>query len=147
MSLDITLRSATPTTKQGTGVFVRENGANVELSVEQIKERWPDSNITAEEWTTDVVFDANITHNLNKMADEAGVYDAMWRPDEHGYAAAVDVIEALSVGLVRLLDEPDRFRAFNPSNGWGTYDLLVDTVRAYLTACVQHPTARIEVSR
>lgn len=31
-----------------------------------------------EQW----LFDANITHNLNRMAGAAGIYDALWRPDE-----------------------------------------------------------------
>ena len=26
------------------------------------------------------VYDANITHNLNSMASEAGCYEALWRP-------------------------------------------------------------------
>ena len=26
------------------------------------------------------VFSANITNNLNKMANAAGIYDALWRP-------------------------------------------------------------------
>lgn len=30
----------------------------------------------------DCVYDANITHNLGKMADEAGIYLALWRPGE-----------------------------------------------------------------
>ena len=27
------------------------------------------------------VFDANITHNLGKMAGEAGIYEALWHPE------------------------------------------------------------------
>lgn len=27
-----------------------------------------------------VVFETNITHNLNTMADKAGIYYACWRP-------------------------------------------------------------------
>lgn len=28
------------------------------------------------------LFEANITHNLNKMAKEVGIYEYLWRPDE-----------------------------------------------------------------
>lgn len=30
------------------------------------------------------VFWANITHNLGRMADEAGIYKHLWRPEEIG---------------------------------------------------------------
>ena len=32
--------------------------------------------------TTDreVLYDANITHNLGEMAKKAGIYEALWRP-------------------------------------------------------------------
>lgn len=147
MSLDITLISSSPVEKRGTGVYVREGGRNVELTVAEVKERWPDSDIDEQRWVTDEVFSVNITHNLNKMAGEAGIYEAMWRPDEVGHTIARHVIVPLSLGLVRLLDEPDRFRAFNPENGWGDYDGLVETVTSYLAACVEHPDATIEISR
>lgn len=28
------------------------------------------------------VFSANITHNLGEMADKAGIYKALWRPED-----------------------------------------------------------------
>ncbi len=28
------------------------------------------------------VYDANITHNLGKMAGQAGIYEALWTPQE-----------------------------------------------------------------
>ena len=36
----------------------------------------------------DYVCDLNITHNLNKMASELGVYEHLWRPDEIGVTKA-----------------------------------------------------------
>lgn len=36
MSLDVSLISNTPITKKGTGVFIRENGKNKELTVEEV---------------------------------------------------------------------------------------------------------------
>jgi hypothetical protein len=35
-----------------------------------------------EEPTGAVLYDSNITHNLGRMADEAGIYMACWRPGE-----------------------------------------------------------------
>jgi hypothetical protein len=36
------------------------------------------------------VFERNITHNLNRMADEAGIYGVIWRPEENGIETAAD---------------------------------------------------------
>lgn len=93
------------------------------------------------------VFDYNITHNLGRMADEAGVYDACWRPDEHGWTHARDIIPELTLGLAQLVTDPDRFSEFNPTNNWGSYQGLVRFVEAYLEACQKYPDAEIHVSR
>jgi len=94
-----------------------------------------------------VVYDANITHNLGRMADEAGIYECLWRPDEIGVNTAVQLIEPLRAGLDRLKADPQRFRALNPPNGWGTYQGLVTFVERYIEACVNNPDAEVSVSR
>jgi len=93
------------------------------------------------------VFDGNITHNLNTMAKEAGVYDAMWNPEKIGATEANQLISILAQGLNNLVSNPAKFRKMNPENGWGTYDGLVEFVTKYLVACQDHPTAIIEVSK
>jgi len=92
-------------------------------------------------------YDANITHNLGEMADRAGIYRALWRPDENGFERAEQLIEPLEKGLALLQSDPDRFRAFNPENGWGSYEGLVRFTQNYLAACREYPTATIHVSR
>lgn len=92
-------------------------------------------------------FQGNITHNLNAMAAEAGVYDVCWRPEENGITKAEQLIEPLKKGLERLKAEPERFKALNPSNGWGDYDGLVEWLEAYLAACVENPNADVRASR
>jgi hypothetical protein len=93
------------------------------------------------------VFDYNITHNLGKMASEAGIYQHLWRPEELGITKASQLIEPLKTGLFALLADPEKFKAFNPENGWGSYEGLVKFVFAYLQACLQYPDATIGVSR
>ncbi len=93
------------------------------------------------------VYDANITHNLNTMADKAGVYYAMWRPEEKEWTKAGHLIEALETGLADLKARPEYYDEFNPANDWGDYDGLVRFVENYLAACKQYPSARISVSR
>ena len=93
------------------------------------------------------VYWANITHNLNKMAMEAGIYEALWRPEELGITKAYQLIDPLWEGLELLKSDPERFEAFNAPNGWGTYPNLVDFVEKYLTACRENPDAEIGISR
>jgi hypothetical protein len=93
------------------------------------------------------VFWKNITHNLNEMAEEAGIYEHLWRPDEIGITKAKQLIEPLKAGLETLKADPERFKRFNPSNGWGDYEGLVEFVESYIQACSDHPDADVEVSR
>lgn len=93
------------------------------------------------------VFEYNITHNLGAMASEAGIYKHLWRPEELGITKAQELIAPLSEGLELLKREPERFKKFNPENGWGDYDGLVNFVTDYLAACRENPTATVKVWR
>lgn len=147
MSLDVYLISKTPVAKKGTGVFVREGGATKELTVEEVAARYPNAVIQEREYETDCVYENNITHNLCNMADKAGLYEVLWRADEQGYTKASQLIPLLGSGLDRLLENPEYYKQFNPSNGWGSYEGLVKFVRSYLQACWDYPEAEIEISR
>ena len=92
------------------------------------------------------VFDINITHNLCKMAQEAGIYECLWRPNHDGQRKAKDIIKLLSAGLEMLRANPEHFKTFNASNGWGTYEQFVPFVEKVLQACEDNPDAEIEVS-
>ena len=45
------------------------------------------------------VFEGNITHNLGGMANEAGVYDALWSPEEICASKACNLITLLERGV------------------------------------------------
>lgn len=92
------------------------------------------------------VHDSNITHNLNVMAGEAGIYDCLWRPEENGYHRAEDIIEPLREGLRKLKDDPEYFKQFNSPNGWGTYEHFVPFVEDILESCIIFPEAKIVTS-
>lgn len=93
------------------------------------------------------VFSSNMTHNLNKMADKAGIYYALWRPDEKGYKKASDIIPLLESGLEDLKSRPEYFKTFNAPNGWGMYEDFVLFVEDILASCKQYQNADIIVSR
>ena len=45
------------------------------------------------------VFDANITHNLTDMANAAGIYGVVWRPEENGIDCAEQLIAPLTEAI------------------------------------------------
>ena len=93
------------------------------------------------------VYSANITHNLGKMANAAGIYQHLWRPDELGIKQAGELIMPLRAGLELLKSDPVRFKKFDSPNGWGMYVHFVPFVEKYLDACEQNPDAIVEVNR
>lgn len=93
------------------------------------------------------VFEGNITHNLTKMAQEAGLYLPLWRPEELGVTKAGSLVCLLAQGLATLHRTPETFIAMNPENGWGDYNGLVTLTKEYLLACCENPEAEIEISR
>lgn len=93
------------------------------------------------------VFSANITHNLGRMAEEAGIYEVVWRPEEHGLDKAGLLVEILEPGIALMKAEPERFKRFDAPNGWGTYKDFLPWLERYLEACKQYPSATIHVSR
>lgn len=99
------------------------------------------------------VYDGNITHNLGKMAGEVKVsngltlYDILWRPDEHDLKFAREISELLNEGWNILLSEPEHYKQWDPENGWGSYEGLVDFVYKYRNACWDNPDAELRVSR
>ena len=92
------------------------------------------------------VYEANITHNLGKMAVESGIYEALWHPEHIDAVHAEDIINLLEEGLELLKGDPAHYEMFNSPNGWGTYHNFVPWVERYLHACKENPDALIEVS-
>lgn len=96
---------------------------------------------------SDEPFRASITHNLTDMADAAGIYGAVWRPDENGITKAKQLIEPLKKAIAEMKADPERFKKLNPANGWGTYSIFLPWLERYLEACLAEPEANIMVSR
>jgi hypothetical protein len=151
MSLDVYLISETPVKKKpSSGIFVRENGATKEITIEEWNRRYPDSApvvFNDGEDESNEIYRDNITHNLNPMAEAAGIYNELWRPDEIGITKAKELIDPLREGLHRLKSNPELYKTYNPSNGWGSYEGLVRFVKGYLNACYEYPEATIEADR
>ncbi len=92
-------------------------------------------------------YSANITHNLGQMAEAAGIYKALWRPEEIDIDTAGELIPILRRGLADLESRPSYFEQYNAENGWGLYKHFVPFVRNYLAACEKNPESKVTVSR
>ena len=95
----------------------------------------------------ELLYDTNITHNLGEMAKNAGIYKALWIPEEIEAKYAKDIIEIVEKGLYDLKSRPDYFKQFNSPNGWGMYENFVPFVEEYLEALKEYPNSKIHVSR
>lgn len=114
----------------------------------------------------EIAYSSNITHNLGSMANEAGIYEALWRPHrlKDGYdkkssheaeikfeeaqtTHAREIIPFLEKGLKDLKARPKFFKKLDSPNGWGIYKYFVPFVEEYLNACKKYPDAIVEVSR
>lgn len=45
-----------------------------------------------------------------------------------------------------MAEDPERFRALEPENGWGSYEGALRYLRGILAACEDHPWATVQVS-
>lgn len=79
----------------------------------------------------------NVTYNLSAMLTAAGF---MGWPKIVGRPAAFvgnHIIEVLDF----MAENPDKWRAMNPENGWGSYDVcLQGRMRRWAQACLDAPT-------
>ena len=93
------------------------------------------------------VFWANITHNLYTMAEEAGIYKHLWKPEEIGITKAGQLVDSVEKGLTDMKAKPTYYKQFDSPNGWGIYDDFVPWIEKYLEACKKWPDAKIGISR
>ena len=149
MSLDVYLVTEELPLPKKPMILIREKGEIREIGLKEWERRYPGR----EPVYTDppkqdyYAYEANITHNLAGMAAQAGIYMHLWRPVEMGITRAAQLVEPLTEGLALLESDPARFRVFNPTNGWGSYESLVGFVHGYLKACKSYPDATVRVSR
>jgi hypothetical protein len=99
------------------------------------------------------IYSGNITHNLGKMATQVflsngdTLYDVLWRPEVVGITHASCLAEYLDEGWNILLSDPEKYKKYNPENGWGSYEGLCDFVYRYRNACWDNPEAELRISR
>lgn len=76
----------------------------------------------------------NYTHNLSPMYREAGF--PHWT--DYDGAPVSEFAGVIRGALDRMEGNPERFRALNPPNGWGTYEGALDVLRQMYRSCRLH---------
>ena len=108
----------------------------------------------------------NITHNLTEMASHIPVgqietyqsatestlkpislYDVLWRADESFLYTPSDIREYLITGLTYLETNYDDLLQYQPDNGWGHIDNLVEVTRKLIADCRIYPDAQLHHCR
>lgn len=153
MSLDVYIISETPIKKSSTGVFIRDNGSSRELEPDEISTHFPDcdENVELYEYESQELYHANITHNMGRMArqieiEEHTLYDYLWSYEEIREDMLADgLIVPLTIGLSKLYENHLELLKFNPSNGWGSYEDLVNFVENYLLACIKYKNNKVMI--
>jgi hypothetical protein len=97
-------------------------------------------------YLSEEVYNSNITHNLNKMAAEAGIYRLLWYPEEEDITYAEQLIEPLEKAIEDMESRPEHYKTFDSPNGWGLYVNFLPWLKRLLDACVKHPDSTIRVS-
>lgn len=156
MSLDITIISPEPIKKKSTGIYARIDGQTRELTREEAIKRFPDvdpHDIIESAFETNEFWHGNITHNLTRMAsncigyDQWTLYELLWR-DEQPDLDKLEYSFLLFSCLRNLTNNPEKFKQFNPENGWGTYEQLVNFVKDFIKHLIDSPDGSvIEYSR
>ena len=119
--------------------YIRENGSTI--------------NIPSPDCNYEILHVGNITHNLNEMAKHVPVsktltlYNILWRPHESDLKTTDDILEYVTIAVKYLIDHEEELLQYNPDNGWGNYESLLDFSKQVGSACIFHPHCDIEVSR
>jgi DNA repair exonuclease SbcCD ATPase subunit len=108
----------------------------IDEELERLEDDYEDAKLTS----------LNVTHNLNKMAEVVGLYKILWYPEEVGITSASQMIEPLEKAIKELEANPEKYKAYNPPNGWGDYGIFVSFCRSMLSTCRENPDAVIEAA-
>lgn len=95
----------------------------------------------ADQWV--YVGDDWINHTSNTAAMIRAVCGTC--PSEWNDRKCADMYPVLMQGVLLLKLHPQRYRHFEPSNGWGTVETTMDFLMKIADNCDKYPTAVLEV--
>jgi len=88
------------------------------------------------------VYSVNYTWNISPMWVEAQVFNELKAGGKRGS----EIGAALVTGLARMRADPERYRALNPANGWGSYEGALQTLGEIVQAVQAWPECVTRIS-
>lgn len=87
--------------------------------------------------------DLNYTCNVSSM-----YYDAIGGQGVRDLAGKLgsECIPILTAAIARMANDPTKYRAMNPKNGWGNYTGALKLLRALLRWCEEAPLATMRIA-
>lgn len=91
-----------------------------------------------------MLHDVNCTYNLSDMFREAlpDLKDGMWGLNN---LSGSEAEPHLSKAIKDMDENPDKYKAMNPKNGWGDFDGALEVLVQILSWCQQAPRGTISV--
>ena len=94
--------------------------------------------------STDVLlgeWQGNVTYNLSPMIREVFVIPLRDMYGVTGY----QISHCLKVSIQSMVFKQEKLEKLNPSNGWGSYDVLFNFILDLKKACDEYPNERLKV--
>lgn len=95
------------------------------------------------EWPSGKQINTNYTNNVIPMWKEAGCYDALYRSSGK---LAKEILPELGKAWQDMLNNPEKYKAMNPSNNWGDYHGALAFLEGIMEWCAYYPLAEIHTS-
>lgn len=91
-------------------------------------------------------FEANYTYNVSPMFYEA--FKGMLDDGISGLheKTGKDARHMLEIAIARMQDDPEKYKQWNPDNGWGSYEGALNLLCTLRGWCISAPLARFRVS-
>ena len=103
-------------------------------------------NWNTQSWITEKqdVFGINITHNLNKMWEKAGCYNALYLSENK---CASEIISSLKSAFLTMKENPQFYTLLESDNKWGTYQTALNSLNEIIEACELNLHSLIKISK
>lgn len=93
------------------------------------------------------VYSDSITHNVVPMAQKAGIYRMVWRPEEAGISVAKELIDPLEKAVKDMINNRGDYVALSPANSLVSYEEFLGFLVRLADNCKRNPQASVTASR
>jgi hypothetical protein len=84
----------------------------------------------------------SITHNLTEMAEACGLYSLMWEAEGK---EVKDLVLPLKQAIKELKNNPEKYKKYNPKNGWGDYEGLLKVAMEFYKECFRNRNKNVTI--